>query len=135
MAKEKCNKNRFVISIGREFGSGGKYIGQELAKRLNIKCYDNEILTKVSKDYKIDLKILEKLDEKQKSSFWYGFATNYASSKKGSNPISAEDNLFLKQAKVIEELYEKESCIIIGRCSDFILKNKINVIPIFMHQI
>ncbi len=132
--KEKTNK--FVISIGREFGSGGKYIGQELAKRLNIKCYDNELITKVSKEYNIDMEMLKNVDEKQKSSFWYSFATNYVFSKNNEiSPISAEDNLFLKQAKIIEDLYNsKESSIIIGRCSDYILKDKQNVIKIFIYS-
>ena len=128
--------NNFVISIGREFGSGGKYIGQELAKRLYIKCYDNELLTKVSEDHNIDMAMLEKVDEKQKSSFWYSFATNYVFSNDNEvSPISAEDNLFLKQAKVIEDLYNgKESSIIIGRCSDYILKDNQNVIKIFIYS-
>lgn len=129
-------KENFVISIGREFGSGGKYIGQELAKRLNVKCYDNELLAKVSKDYNIDMEMLEKVDEKQKSSFWYSFATNYVFSKNDDvTPISADDNLFLKQAKVIEELYNSnESSIIIGRCSDYILKDNPNVIKVFIYS-
>lgn len=129
-------KNNFVISIGREFGSGGKYIGQELAKRLNIKCYDNELLAKVSENYNIDMEMLEKVDEKQKSSFWYGFATNYVFSNNDElSPISAEDNLFLKQAKVIEDLYNSgESSIIIGRCSDYILQDNENVIKIFIYS-
>lgn len=129
-------KDNFVISIGREFGSGGRYIGQELAKRLNIKCYDNELLAKVSEDYNIDMEMLEKVDEKQKSSFWYSFATNYVFSKDSEvSPISADDNLFLKQARVIEELYNNgENSIIIGRCSDYILKDKENVIKIFIYS-
>ncbi len=135
---EKANsiKNKFVISIGREFGSGGKYIGQELAKRLNIKCYDNELLSKVSENYHIDMKMLEEVDEKQKSSFWYSFASNYVFSNNNEvSPISAEDNLFLKQAKVIEELYNsEESSIIVGRCSDYILKDKTNVIKLFVYS-
>lgn len=128
--------NNFIISIGREFGSGGKYIGQELAKRFNIKCYDNELLAKVAEDYNIDMEMLEKVDEKQKSSFWYSFATNYVFSDNNEiSPISAEDNLFLKQAKVIEDLYKaQESSIIIGRCSDYILKDKKNVIKIFIYS-
>lgn len=138
IVEEKTNNDigkQFVISIGREFGSGGKYIGQELAKRLNIKCYDNELLAKVSEDYNIDMKMLEKVDEKQKSSFWYGFATNYVFSKDEVSPVSADDSLFLKQAKVIEDLYNsKESSIIIGRCSDYILKDKANVIKIFVYS-
>lgn len=130
------HKNNFVISIGREFGSGGKYIGQELAKRLNIKCYDNKLLAKVSEDYNIDMEMLERVDEKQKSSFWYSFATNYVFPKDNEvSPISADDNLFLKQAKVIEDLYNSgESSIIIGRCSDYILKSKKNVIKIFIYS-
>lgn len=132
----ETKKDNFVISIGREFGSGGKYIGQELAKRLNVKCYDNELLTKVSEDYNIDMEMLEKVDEKQKSSFWYSFATNYVLSNNSEVlPISADDNLFLKQAKVIEDLYNSgESSIIIGRCSDYILKDKTNVIKLFIYS-
>lgn len=141
-SKEKENtpisnisKDRFVISIGREFGSGGKYIGVELSKRLNIKCYDKEILSKVSENYDIDIKTLENKDEKQKSSFWYSFATNYVFSNTDEiSPVSAEDGLFLKQARVIEELYEKENCVIIGRCSDYILKDKENVLSIFIYS-
>ena len=132
--EEATNKGRFVISIGREFGSGGKYIAECLAEKLNVKCYDNELLTKVSKDYNIDLKLLNEVDEKQKISFWYSFATNYNFKDKAVSPISAEDNLFLKQAKIIEELYEKENCIIIGRCSDYILKDKKNVITVFIYS-
>ncbi len=129
-------KSNFVISIGREFGSGGKYIGEELAKRLNVKCYDNELLTKVSENYNIDIEMLEKVDEKQKSSFWYSFATNYVfSSNSEVSPVSADDNLFLKQAKVIEDLYNSgESSVIIGRCSDYILKGNQNVIKIFIYS-
>jgi cytidylate kinase len=129
-------KEKFVISIGREFGSGGKYIGQELAKRLNVKFYDNELVSKVSENYHIDMETLEKVDEKQKSSFWYGFATNYVfSSNDEVSPISVEDNLFLKQAKVIEDIYNNnESSIIVGRCSDYILKDKENVIKLFIYS-
>lgn len=132
----ELQKNNFVISIGREFGSGGKYIGQELANRLHIKCYDNELLTKVSENYNIDMTMLEKVDEKQKSSFWYSFATNYVFSNNNEvSPISADDNLFLKQAKIIEDLYNSgESSIIIGRCSDYILKDKANVIKVFIYS-
>lgn len=128
-------KSRFVICIGREFGSGGKYIGEELAKRLNIKYYDNEILKSISKNYNIDMKTLRKVDEKERSSFWYSFATNYVFTKdEDISPISAADNLFLKQSKVIEDLYEKENCIIIGRCSDYILNGKDNVIKVFVYS-
>lgn len=136
ISQENLNitSGNYVITIGREFGSGGKYIGQELAKRLKINCYDNELIQKVAKDFNIDINLLNSVDEKQKSSFWYGFATNYVFSKDKTLPISPEDNLFLKQCSTIEDLYENENCIIIGRCADFILKNKPNVIKIFIYS-
>lgn len=127
-------KGRFVISIGREYGSGGKFIGEELARRLDIKCYDNELLEKTAKTYHINLAMLEKIDEKQKSSFWYSFATNYVAGDESVNPIGADDSLFLKQSKVIEDLYNTENCIIIGRCSDYILKEKNGAISIFIYS-
>ncbi len=127
-------QNRFVISIGREYGSGGKYIGEELAHYFKIKCYDSELLEKTSQDNHIDLSLLEEVDEKQKNSIWYSFATNYKKDAKTVNPVSAEDNLFLKQVKTIEDLYNRENCIIIGRCSDYVLKNKPGLISIFIYS-
>ncbi|MBD5092554.1 MAG: cytidylate kinase-like family protein, partial [Clostridiales bacterium] len=76
---------------------------------------------------------LKSVDEKQKSSFWYGFASNYVFEDEKLLPISPEDSLFLKQCNTIENLYATESCIIVGRCADFILKDKPNVIRIFVY--
>lgn len=80
--------------------------------------------------------MLEKINEKQKLSFWYSFATNYMFLKNnGIQPVSTDDNLFLKQAKVIEKIYNtKESSIIIERCSDYILKYNPNVIKVFIYS-
>ena len=68
ISQENLNitSGNYVITIGREFGSGGKYIGQELAKRLKINCYDNELIQKVAKDFNIDINLLNSVDEKQK---------------------------------------------------------------------
>ncbi|MDE7087360.1 MAG: cytidylate kinase family protein, partial [Clostridia bacterium] len=132
---ERIAGGNYVITVGREFGSGGKYIGQELAKRLNINCYDSELISKVAKDFNLDIELLKSVDEKQKSSFWYGFASNYVfENDEKLMPISPEDSLFLKQCSTIENLYESESCIIIGRCADFILKDRPNVIKIFVYS-
>lgn len=125
----------YAITIGREFGSGGKYIGQELARRLKIKCYDNELITKVAQDFDLDVELLKSLDEKQKTGSWYGFAGNYVFGEKDRvSPVSPEDGLFLKQCKTIENIYKNENSIIIGRCADFILKDKPNVIKIFVYS-
>ena len=126
-----------VITIGREFGSGGKYIGEKLAQDLNMKLYGKEILNKVSEESGIDLKLLEQVDEKQEQSFWYTFAMSmYAEEDSITSLTEAPTNelLFIEQAKVIEELADTEDCIIIGRCSNVILGNREDVINIFVYS-
>lgn len=125
-----------VITIGREFGSGGKYIGEKLAEELGIKLYDKEILTKASEEMGIDLEVLESIDEKQEQSFWYTYAMEMYSSQESienMTEVPSNEKLFIEQAKIIEELAQKEDCIIIGRCSNIILKNKPNVLNIFVY--
>lgn len=125
-----------VITIGREFGSGGKYIGEKLAEELGIKLYDKEILNKVSDEIGVDLEVLESIDEKQEQSFWYTYAMGLYSSQESIdsiNEVPSNEKLFIEQAKIIEELADKEDCIIIGRCSNIILKNKPNVLNIFVY--
>lgn len=126
-----------VITIGREFGSGGKYIGEKLAQELGIKLYDKEILNKVADEIGIDLDVLEAIDEKQEQSFWYTYAMGMFASEGGiesPTEVPSNEKLFIEQAKVIEELADKEDCIIIGRCSNIILKTKPNVLNVFVYS-
>lgn len=125
-----------VITIGREFGSGGKYIGERLAEELNFKLYDKELLAKVAEESGMDLKTLEEMDEKQEQSFWYSFAMSLYSqdSLETQVEIPSNEKLFIEQAKIIEELAQKEDCIIIGRCSNVILRNKPNVLNLFIYS-
>jgi len=125
-----------VITIGREFGSGGKYIGERLAEELNFKLYDKELLAKVAEESGMDLETLEEMDEKQEQSFWYSFAMSFYAqdSLETQTEIPSNEKLFIEQAKIIEDLAEKEDCIIIGRCSNVILRNKPNVINIFVYS-
>lgn len=134
---ETKTKKGIVITIGREFGSGGKYIGEQLAKRLNIKLYDEELLKRVSKECNIDINLLKEADEKQKKSFWYTMAMSSFSTTDSVNSLTqlpTDDKIFIEEAKVIEEIAENETCIMIGRCSNVILKDKPNVINIFVYS-
>ena len=127
----------FVITIGRENGSGGRYISEELSKKLNIKLYDKELAKKVSEDNNINIDLLEEVDEKQKKSFWYTMAMASMAMTDSVNSLTelpTNEQFFLKTAKAIEELYETESCVIIGRCANSILKNKKNVLSIFVYS-
>ncbi|MBP3345214.1 MAG: cytidylate kinase-like family protein [Clostridia bacterium] len=125
--KEKPLSN-FCITISREFGSGGKYIAEQLAKRFKIKCYDNEILKKLSKETKIDVKALENLED---DSFLYDYAKNTVFA--GKDKATANEQLFMAQAKIIEDLYKKGSCVFVGRCAESILSSFPNVFSIFIY--
>ena len=125
-----------IITIGREFGSGGKYIGERLAEDLNFKLYDKELLNKVAEESGMDLNVLEEMDEKQEQSFWYTFAMSLYSQDnlETQTEIPSNEKLFIEQAKIIEDLAQKEDCIIIGRCSNVILRNKPNVLNVFVYS-
>ena len=110
-----------IITINRENGSGGRYIGELLAKKLNIKCYNNELLTELSKITKEDQKTLKGKDEiKEKGRMFFAV-------------IETNTKRFETQSKIIKDLSKDKSCIIIGRCADFILKDHPNKISIFLH--
>lgn len=126
-----------IITIGREFGSGGKYIGEKLARELNIKLYDKKILDKVSEESGIDMELLKQVDEKQEHSFWYTFAMSLYSSEDSIDSLTeapTNEKIFIEQSKVIENLANAEDCIIIGRCSNVILKDRKDVLNVFIYS-
>ena len=119
-------KNR-IITISREFGSGGRTIGKKVAENLGIPCYDSELIHKIAMES--------------------GFAENYikdageyaprglfssALSNRSLGP-SNEDYLWEIQSRVITDLAEKESCVIVGRCADYILRDKADCLTVFIH--
>ncbi len=126
-----------VITIGREFGSGGKYIGEQLAKELNVKFYDREILERLSKEEHIDIRLLEKVDESNKNSFWYALATASMSATNQVNSIAElpmNDRAFIETSRMIEKIAKEDNCVIIGRCSNVILRNHPKSIHVFIYS-
>lgn len=126
-----------VITIGREFGSGGKYIGEELAKQLNMKFYDKEILERLSKEENIDIELLKNVDETNKNSFWYTLAMASMSMSDSVNSLTdlpMSDKYFVATSRLIEKIAKEDNCVIIGRCSNIILKDNPNVINIFIYS-
>lgn len=125
-----------VITIARQYGSGGKTIGAMLAKDLGINCYSREILRMASEDSGINERLFGMKDEKLKHAGWFRILSRpYEGeliSPEGKDFVS-DDNLFNYQAKVIKELADKESCVIVGRCADYILRDRPNVISVFVH--
>lgn len=126
-----------IITIGREFGSGGKYIGERLAQELNMKLYDEELISRVSKERNIDINLLNENDEKHKQSFWYTLAMASMATYDSVNSLTelpSDDKYFIEQSRVIEEIADEGNSIIIGRCSNIVLKDRKNVVNIFIYS-
>ena len=116
---------RTVITIGREFGSGGHEIGMKLAERLGIKCYDKELLELAAKESGLCEDLFASQDEKPTNSFLYSlvmdtYSLGYTSSYMDM-PINHK--VFLAQFDTIKKLAERESCVIVGRCADYALED------------
>lgn len=127
-----------VITISREFGSGGKYIGEQLAKNLNLKFYDKEIIERLSKEENIDIDFLKNIDESSKNSFWNALAVAYMVNPTDSInsfvDLPMADQYFIKTVRLIEKIAKEDNCVIIGRCSNIILKDYPNVINFFIYS-
>lgn len=114
------SEKQTIITIGREFGSGGHDIAEELSKRLNINFYDKGLLEDVSKKYDIEIERIEKLEERPTSLF-------------SGMYISEENKIAFNQFKVIKDKAKQgESFIVVGRCAEHVLKDNPNAISIFV---
>jgi len=128
--------SKYVITIARGYGSGGRTIGKMLAEKLDIPFYDRDLLRLASDDSGISQDLFAKADEKIKKSLLFNIANKVYKGElipPDSDDFVSNDNLFNYQAKIIKELAITESCIIIGRCADFVLKDAENVIKVFVH--
>ena len=124
-AKETL-KDKITITISREYGSGGRYIGQLVADKLGIKLYDKEFVEKLAVETGLTEEYIENNEQKRNaldalnSGYYFG--------------MNNSDELFIKESELIKEIANKESCVIIGRCADFILKDNSNVIKVFVYS-
>lgn len=124
-----------VITIGRQFGSGGREIGQLVAERFGIKCYDKELLARAAKDSGLCEEVFEHHDEMPTNSFLYNlvmdtYSFGYNSSAYVDMPVSHK--VFLAQFDTIKKLADEEPCIIVGRCADYALSDRDNLIRLFI---
>ena len=125
-----------VITIARQYGSGGRTIGKMLAQELGIHYYDRELLKLASDESGINEALFAQADEKIKNTSLFRIAKNVYGGElipPDSDDFTSTDNLFNYQAKIIRELAQEESCVIIGRCADYVLKEYDNVLSVFIH--
>ncbi|MCD7724154.1 MAG: cytidylate kinase-like family protein [Clostridiales bacterium] len=121
--------NRRIITISREFGSGGRSIGKQLAERLGYKYYDKELIDKLVEKTGYDKKVIEKEGEYApgKNIFAYAFVGRTI------DGMSVSDYLWKEQREMILEIAEKENCVIVGRCADYILRDRKDVLNVYIH--
>lgn len=131
-------EEQFVITISRQFGTGGHEIGAELARRLNVKLLDKQILNEVAKRTQVVEEAMEKIETRNPSwrDDFTDFYRNYMSKAEydGAEHSQTSHALFNAQVEAIRSIAEKESCVIIGRCGFFIFANHPNALKIFIHS-
>ena len=125
-----------IYTIGREFGSNGLAVGEALAKKLGINFYDKELLQEAAKKSGFCEEILENHDEKPTNSFLYSLVMDtYSTAGYATAPfldMPLNHKVFLAQFDAIKSLAEQESCVIVGRCADYALADKPNVVNVFI---
>ena len=129
--KEEINvtanlENQIIITLSREYGSGGRYIGKLVAEKLGIKLYDKEFVAKLAEETGLSSEYIE--NNEQKRGALETLNNGYYSG------LSNSDELFIKESELIKKVASENSCVIVGRCADFILKENKNVFKVFVYS-
>ena len=127
---------RYIITIGRQFGSGGRSIGEKLAHKLGVNFYDKELISIAAKDSGTDPEVFEGVDEKAANSLLYSLSMgmySFGSGFPAMGDLPVNDKLYLLQHKIIQEIAARENCVIVGRCADYVLKGNPNCVNIFIY--
>ena len=115
-----------IITIGREYGSGGRKIAQKVAEKLNMIYYDNEIIDMAAQELGYDVEMIRRASEQKSSSFLYTMTT-------GAFDLPLNDKVFAMQSQIIKHLAENDDCIIVNGCGDYILEDFDDVLRVFIH--
>lgn len=118
-----------IVAISREFGSGGRTVGRDLAARLGVSCYDAELLEKIAEESGFVKEYVEEHGEESVGKGWI----SQVFSARDYQGHSYQDDLWAVQRKIILELAEKEPCVIVGRCADYILRDREDCLRVFVH--
>ncbi len=125
-----------VITIARQFGSGGREIGERLAEKMEIPFYDKSLIHLAAKESGINEDLFDYADENSNHGFWTASAGNtafYGNRISLFNEMPMNDKLFLIQSNMIRKLASGGPCVIVGRCADYILRGHDNLVTVFIH--
>lgn len=127
-------EKKFIITIGRELGSGGREIGKLISEKLGIGYYDKELLSVAAKESGLCEEFLEQHEEVPTRSFLYSLVMGVSGYSNGTfTNVPLEQKVFLAQFDAIKKIADKESCVIVGRCADYALEERDNVFSVFIH--
>ena len=128
-------KNPLIITIGREYGSGGREIGQAVAKALGIAFYDKELISLAAKKSGLSDEFIANNEQRMRGGLMHNLAaaSAYSGGFFSSQVLPLSESIFISQAQVIRDIAGKESAVIVGRCADYILDGRQNTINIFIH--
>lgn len=129
-------EGKIILTIGRQFGSGGRVIGKRLADELNISYYDKELITLAAKESGLCPEVFEKADEKASDGLAHAFSMgfSYLGMYTPHADILSNEGLFKIQSDAIRNLADTESCVIVGRCADYILRDNPACLSFFIHD-
>ena len=123
-----------IITISRQYGSGGRYVGQKLSEKLGIPCYDEKIIDMVAKESGFAQDFVAEKGERMTGSLLFNIASSlsYANNILSGNGMSLQDEIYFIQNRIIKDLAEKGSCVIVGRCADYALADYPNTVSVFV---
>ncbi len=124
-----------VITISRQYGSGGREIGRKLADQLGVPFYDNELIERAAKESGFSAAAFENAENKATNSLLYSIAMGmnaYGNQELGFAHLSLDDRIYLAQSEVIRNVANEGPCVIVGRCADYVLKDRPDVVSIFI---
>lgn len=127
---------KHIITVARQFGSGGREIAKSLADQLGIKFYDKDLISLAAKESGMSPEVFEKIDEKATNSLLYSLSLglyNFGNGFSAVGDLPVNDKLYIIQHKMIKRIAEEGPCVILGRCADYILKDYPNVINVFVN--
>ncbi|MBQ9674170.1 MAG: cytidylate kinase-like family protein [Ruminococcus sp.] len=127
---------KHIITVARQFGSGGSDIARSLADKLGIKFYDKELISLAAKESGMNPEVFEKIDEKAANSLLYSLSMglyNFGNGFSAMGDLPVNDKLYIIQHKMIKRLAEEGPCVILGRCADYVLRDYPNVINIYIN--
>ncbi len=124
-----------IITISREFGSGGRRIGELVAQKLGIPFYDKVLVQMAAQDTGFSEDYVDQAEHSITSSFLFNLAVSgfYADRTAGADLVAPQDSVYFSQSKVIRELADQGPCVIVGRCADYVLREKTNCLNVFVY--